>query len=1397
MKKNIGFTLIELLATIVILGILFGLGIPLLTSTVSRNKQKMYVNDAKKLVSKVEYTLKSANSTIEKPDQGDCIIVSMAYLSGNDFRTSPNEGEYVRDASYVVVKNNDNGNLEYSVAIVEKLKNGSYIGIPLIRSESLQSYNSTKYVKNIGNNELVRVKNNLQTNYINNQLGSKAEPEYVSAIEHIYHDVAMDDDASIGGLASPEIINAVLRSTSGKPFNSLDTTLSLTVEDKDTALSDLSVYISDKKYDESAAIKEKYGDKNTFIKKFEFDKMGYDYYKKPNVTLYIVVKDPDGNTGKVKLDYKLHTNEPPVFGEETKLLRRPVDSVNMGTALLNLAISDDIDTNDKIQVCYSEKVTDTAKTCDKYEKYSELIKSDIYHTFNQNKCALNGQEYSLKVFAKDSLGATSEITLPYKLHTDAAPKFASKKPVDIQSTETSFNSLNVRVVVNGSDDVTSDSNLRVRIREGSTNEIYPYNQEGIMFKLSGEYDGKPRNITVSLIDECNHETAYTPITYNVYKNKAPRVKNISITSNGYGCKNVEKCPVETAGGKLNATVNFDVFDDIDYKDVDDKILVCVSENKADCNNSANFKKYSNYKEGYEYTFSGTYDGNTRNLYVIAKDSYGESNYSISSGVDSENHKTYKVYKNKAPSIDKFDLVSNLESFTATSSLNVRIYLDASDDMEDMNEMKYSIETEGYNENVKIKSLENYDNVEGIPYRIAGEYDGGKRKIIFKVYDKYSLAATKTVEYEVYTNKPPEIYYVDVGDGESGAQTTKDNDFNIVPASDCETNYKCPFIKRDAEGNIISNKNAEVNLIFEVLDDVDKISDDGDDEESEFVSGDMKICISENESDCRDTNSKNYILYKDYLSGDQTYTFNKGKQNPYLGETKTLHIFVLDSGGLVTHVSKKYTLYNANPPQLLDKEATESEASEGDELYPNIQSDVNVEFRGDEAEGKNYNSVDAIYKVLAVDEYEDSVNLEVNICYKRANSNDNYTCTGYKPYAEEFPIHFNAPSYNGQEYTIYSIVRNSLGLTSTSKAITYKIHNDEAPTIYDINATYQNGMGEAVEEDSTLPMSLNGYVTGPWNTVTGNYIKVAIIARDAYDTYKICVTKVDDVNTCTFIGKQDGSGFDGTDQKSGLVYFVEPEHLYYISDTKITKDVYYAFVEDSHGNKSEGMEFIASPYVECRSPESVVEKTEYTLDNTKPNNIAISGKRCGSKGGQCYYGAPKTSDEEDEEEEDPGEETGEEDLSGVVEDTTGILAYYKKRLFYKDKFNPSKSCIGRDDSGNEQVEDYTANCSFKDCFYNANSSSDNKYLTKAIGLTKHTFPREKYETFNYIDEETGETLVEKTKEYYIVYTTSYDSLSDRIVLEPTNEYVFPGEYNMHPDQYLYNENSNIPYVRVMD
>ena len=69
--------------------------------------------------------MKASSSTIEKPDPGDFIVISMHYLDNSVFTSAPNGGEYEIDHSFVVVKNNG-GKLEYSASIVDYKKTSSY-----------------------------------------------------------------------------------------------------------------------------------------------------------------------------------------------------------------------------------------------------------------------------------------------------------------------------------------------------------------------------------------------------------------------------------------------------------------------------------------------------------------------------------------------------------------------------------------------------------------------------------------------------------------------------------------------------------------------------------------------------------------------------------------------------------------------------------------------------------------------------------------------------------------------------------------------------------------------------------------------------------------------------------------------------------------------------------------------------------------------------------------------------------------------------------------------------------------------------------------------------------------------------------------------------------------------
>ena len=75
-----GFTLVELLAALVILGLLMVVAAPNVLGILNRNKSEIYIEDAKKLVSRAEYVMRG-DTSISKPTGtgANCIAFSLGY----------------------------------------------------------------------------------------------------------------------------------------------------------------------------------------------------------------------------------------------------------------------------------------------------------------------------------------------------------------------------------------------------------------------------------------------------------------------------------------------------------------------------------------------------------------------------------------------------------------------------------------------------------------------------------------------------------------------------------------------------------------------------------------------------------------------------------------------------------------------------------------------------------------------------------------------------------------------------------------------------------------------------------------------------------------------------------------------------------------------------------------------------------------------------------------------------------------------------------------------------------------------------------------------------------------------------------------------------------------------
>lgn len=143
-----GYTLVELLATMVILGILMAVTIPNISGISTQNKITTYAEDAKKFKSTVEYMLRG-DDTLKKPKvNGDCVLVNLKYVHGNDYDHPPYGGEYLMDKSIVVMTKEQN-RYKYYVQLVEKfISEGveNYRGFSLLEYSELEG---DKYLTNI------------------------------------------------------------------------------------------------------------------------------------------------------------------------------------------------------------------------------------------------------------------------------------------------------------------------------------------------------------------------------------------------------------------------------------------------------------------------------------------------------------------------------------------------------------------------------------------------------------------------------------------------------------------------------------------------------------------------------------------------------------------------------------------------------------------------------------------------------------------------------------------------------------------------------------------------------------------------------------------------------------------------------------------------------------------------------------------------------------------------------------------------------------------------------------------------------------------------------------------------------------------------------------------------
>ena len=1171
--NNRGFTLIEILAAVVILGILVGVSLPAIVGLFDDSKGKLYVSDARKLISLAEYKVKASSSVIEKPDEGDCILISMRYLDSTDFDTAPSGGEYLRDSSYVVVKN-ENGSLEYSATVVEKLTKGGYKGVELSKKSTLIGNKALKRVIGFKPDDVLKVDTDITIGYINEKLGSTYMDKN-SKISAIYHyNELVDDSSNYVPTNVPKITMASILSTeSDKYYNSLKAELRLKVDDNDTPRENLKVYVSYNDYDDTIT-PENYGNEDLFTHSFDFESELGAKYNGAGIKIYVIVKDPDGNETRKVLTYKLHMNEAPIIDKTSAVTRREKDVYygvpkNMLTAKVSLIVSDDIDSNSKLTVCFKESAKDEVfNSCDDYHGiYSDGYFSAqtntmeyLFHNCDGGKCKRDGSTHYLTIFVKDTYGSISKKRFKYTFSINEIPQItelsiesdgqACREGKSCPPNEVG-GSKKILVNVTLKDDVDEPKQMRVRVSDGTSAPLYEYKEKPIEYTIYTNYDGSTKTIKVNAKDSEDAEGEIVTREYKLYTNKPPSIESFRIESDGTACHNSEMCPVEDGGSK-RVKVYLEVDDDINYGDLE----VCFGTQPNRCTYTAYFVKYMN--QASTYTMDVEHDGSIQNVYVYVTDDGG---YRVG-----DKSADYKLYSNKPPVLDFAFFNSSTDGKPISGSLNTLFTISASDDVDsseyDSNAiayLKFQITEDGVVTH-KDQRVVDYINKE-TPIRLAGTHDGKTRHIEVKVYDSDGASDAKTMTYDVYEGRPPTIDVYNLYSNE-------------IP---CLNDLYCP-----------AEEYGHYNAKYMV-----KASDDIDE------NGSIQICATENGTEC-DTG---YLPYTNYLDDDgnpkeMSYRFNADSEMPYDGSTKTLYLYVKDSDQNVVKEAKTYKLYaNQKPVITKDPVITKNDSS----------SDKNLP--------------DITYAIRAEDDL-DSI-LQIKYCYKKNDGpeectsyEDMDTTTGFNKTKKlnKDNIFASVVRPNGETFVIYAKIKDSYGQEVTSASKTYKLYTDMDPSIYQTNIVsgrriYKNANGDVLDslENIENPEEYSEYTR----------LKIRFSVDDPYDKYSVCVSSNSSICE-NYVGSYDGNNCS-TPECSKIRKSNDIEHDVsgFIEDGEHFE--LYLFAKDSY-NAVNSVTLYNETYTECLYHNEEDATYEYEFDSeethsTYDHNNPITMVRCA---GKCYY-----------------------------------------------------------------------------------------------------------------------------------------------------------------------------------
>ena len=120
------------------------IAVPNVMSTIDKNKQNTYVEDAKRMITLAEYKVRGDTSIPLPTINGDCIVILMSALDLSEFSDPPEGGNYNLDNSYVVIARTGS-TYTYLVSLEEDYDGGKR-GIKLATRDELNKENARRLV---------------------------------------------------------------------------------------------------------------------------------------------------------------------------------------------------------------------------------------------------------------------------------------------------------------------------------------------------------------------------------------------------------------------------------------------------------------------------------------------------------------------------------------------------------------------------------------------------------------------------------------------------------------------------------------------------------------------------------------------------------------------------------------------------------------------------------------------------------------------------------------------------------------------------------------------------------------------------------------------------------------------------------------------------------------------------------------------------------------------------------------------------------------------------------------------------------------------------------------------------------------------------------------------------